>query len=93
MVAIGDEWVDMDTHKQLLWLLTVGGMQCEVVSLLGTPVTLAGWGGKLAVVYQVAPCGFHSDFLLVHVTLSHRAKLEWIWSVVYITIVHCSVYV
>ena len=24
-------------------------------------------------------------------TLSHRAKLEWIWSVVYITIVHCCV--
>ena len=26
MVAIGDEWVDMDTNKQLLWLLTVGGV-------------------------------------------------------------------
>ena len=25
MVAIGDEWVDMGTNKQLLWLLTVGG--------------------------------------------------------------------
>ena len=33
MVAIGDEWVAMDTNKQLLWLLTVGGVQCEVVSL------------------------------------------------------------
>ena len=26
MVAIGDEWVVMDTNKQLLWLLTVGGV-------------------------------------------------------------------
>ena len=40
-----------------------------MVSLPGTPVTLAGRGGRLAVVYQVAPCGSHSDFLLVHVNL------------------------
>ena len=141
-----------------------------MVSLPGTPVTLAGRRGRLAVVYQVAPCGSRSDFLLIHVNLvcmyalsppppplhtssflyfilsltslltlptltltslhsssltshtphtdienvfplmvwvlddrqkkqlhsltpshSHRAKLEWIWSVVYITTVHCCV--
>ena len=32
-------------------------------------VTLAGRGGRLAVVYQVAPCGSRSDFLLVHFNL------------------------
>jgi len=40
-----------------------------VVSLPGTPATLAGRGGRLAVVYQVASCGSRSDFLLVHVSL------------------------
>ena len=55
-VTIGDGWVAMATNKQLLRLLTVGGVQREVISLPGTPVTLAGWGGRLAVVYQMAPC-------------------------------------
>ena len=132
----------MATNKQLLRLLTVGGVQREVVSLPGTPVTLTGWGGRLAVVYQMAPCESSSDSLLVHVNLydctpptshcsshspplppphplthtgtenvfrlmvwvldvrrrkqlhsphtlplSHKTKLEWIGSVVYITIV------
>ena len=55
-VTIGNGWVAMATNKQLLRLLTVGGVQREVISLPGTPVTLAGWGGRLAVVYQMAPC-------------------------------------
>ena len=55
-IAIGDGWVAMATNKQLLRLLTVGGVQREVISLPGTPVTLASWGGRLAVVYQMAPC-------------------------------------
>ena len=32
-------------------------------------MTLAGWGGRLAIVHQVAPCGSSSDFLLIHVNL------------------------
>ena len=68
-VTIGDGWVAMATNKQLLRLLTVGGVQREVISLPGAPVTLAGWGGRLAVVYQMAPCESSSDFFLVHVNL------------------------
>ena len=61
----------MATNKQLLRLLTVGGVQREVISLPGTPVTLAGWGGRLAVVYQMAPCESSSTLFSysVHVNL------------------------
>ena len=54
-IAMGDGWIAMATNKQLLRLFTVGGVQKEVISLPGPAVTLAGWGGRLAVVYHTGP--------------------------------------
>ena len=55
-VAVGDGWITIATNKQLLCLLSVGGVQREVISVPGRPVTLSGWGGWLAIVYQAGPC-------------------------------------
>ena len=55
-VAIGDGWIAIATNKQMLRLFSVGGVQREIVSIPGRPITLAGWGGRLAIVYQSGPC-------------------------------------
>ena len=55
-VAMGDGWIAVATNKRLLRLFSVGGVQKEVLSLPGQPVTLAGWGPRLAVVYETPPC-------------------------------------
>ena len=55
-VAMGDGWVAVATNKHILRLFTVGGVQREIVSVPGAVVTLAGWGGRLAIIYQTGPC-------------------------------------
>ena len=40
----------------MLRLFSVGGVQREVISVPGRPVTVAGWGGRLVIVYQAGPC-------------------------------------
>ena len=55
-IAIGDGWIAIATNKQMLRLFSVGGVQREIISIPGQPVTLCGWGGRLAVVYQSGPC-------------------------------------
>ena len=55
-VAVGDGWIAIATNKQMLRLFSVGGVQREVISVPGRPVTLSGWGGRLAIVYQAGPC-------------------------------------
>ena len=110
-------WMGCHGHQQTAAMVVDSGWGAVWGGLLETPVTLAGWGGRLAIVYQVVPCGSRSDFLLVHVnqtlrmclvwwcgywmtdkrnsstplTPSHSHTEQWIWSVVYITIVHCCV--
>ena len=54
-VAVGDGWIAIATNKQMLRLFSVGGVQRELISIPGQPVTLAGWGGRLAIVYQSGP--------------------------------------
>ena len=46
----------MATDKQLLRIFSLGGMQCDVISVAGVIVGVAGWGSRLAVIYQEAPC-------------------------------------
>ena len=110
-------WMGGHGHQQTAAMVVDSGWGAVWGGLLGTTVTLTGWGGRLAIVYQVVPCGSRSDFLLVHVnqtlrmclvwwcgywmtdkrnsstplTPSHSHTEQWIWSVVYITIVHCCV--
>ena len=55
-IAVGDGWIAIATNKQMLRLFSVGGVQREVISVPGHPVTLSGWGGRLAIVYQAGPC-------------------------------------
>ena len=55
-VAVGDGWIAIATNKQMLRLFSVGGVQQEVISVPGRPVTLSGWGGRLAIIYQAGPC-------------------------------------
>ena len=55
-VAIGDGWIAMATSKRQVRLFTVGGVQREVISVPGVCVTVCGWGGRMAVVYQTGPC-------------------------------------
>ena len=46
----------MATDKQLLRVFSLGGIQRDVVSVAGVIVGVAGWGSRLAVVYQEPPC-------------------------------------
>ena len=40
----------------MLRVFSLGGMQCDVISVAGVIVGVAGWGARLAVIYQEAPC-------------------------------------
>ena len=57
-VTIGNGWIAIATSKQLLRLFTIGGVQREVISIPGHVTTLAGWGPRLSIVYQVPPCEY-----------------------------------
>ena len=64
-VAIGNGWIAVATSKRMLRLFTVGGVQREVLSVPGHVITLAAWGPRLSVVYQLPPCelGVDTDIL------------------------------
>ena len=55
-VAVGNGWIAIATNKRMLQLFSVGGVQRELISIPGQPITLAGWGGRLAIIYQSGPC-------------------------------------
>ena len=55
----------MATSKQMLRLFMVGGVQQEVISLPGRVVTVVGWGGRLAVVYQTGLGNSYNVTLLI----------------------------
>ena len=75
-VAVGDGWIAVATSKQMLRLFSVGGVQREVISIPGHPVTVCGWGGKLAIVYQAGPCKLYVVlYLHIHV-LEYSLLLE-----------------
>ena len=67
-IATGNGWVAAATNKQLLRVFTVGGVQREVISVPGHVITLAGWGPRLAIIYQLAPC-IHPSFVLLNFDL------------------------
>ena len=53
-VCAGKGWVAAATDRRQLRLMTVSGMQREVVSLPGPVVALAGWGDRLMVAVHAA---------------------------------------
>lgn len=55
-VALGNGWVAVGTDKQLLRVFSLGGMQRDVICVAGVIVGVAGWGSRLAVIYQEPPC-------------------------------------
>ena len=57
-IAIGGSWIAVATSKRYLRVFTVGGVQGDVISVPGHVVTMAAWGSRLSVVYQVPPCEF-----------------------------------
>lgn len=63
-VAVGDGWIAIATNKQMLRLFSIGGVQREVISIPGRPVTVCGWGGRLAIVYQSGPCKMMSSTII-----------------------------
>jgi hypothetical protein len=57
-VTIGNGWIAVATSRRFLRVFTIGGVQCDVISVPGHVVTMAAWGSRLSVVYQVPPCKF-----------------------------------
>ncbi|CAI8014341.1 WD repeat and HMG-box DNA-binding protein 1 [Geodia barretti] len=55
-LSLGNGWVAVATDKQLLRVFSLGGMQRDVLCVAGVIVGVAGWGSRLAVVYQEPPC-------------------------------------
>lgn len=55
-LSLGSGWIAVATNKQMLRVFSLGGMQRDVISIPGVIVGVAGWGSRLAVIYQEAPC-------------------------------------
>ena len=70
-IAVGDGWIAIATNKQMLRLFSVGGVQREVISVPGHLVTVSGWGGRLAIVYQAGPCKCLEDKELINLLNFH----------------------
>ena len=58
-LSLGNGWIAVATNKQLLRVFSLGGVQCDVISVAGVIVGVAGWGARLAVIYQEAPCEYN----------------------------------
>ena len=72
-LSLGNGWVTVATDKQLLRVFSLGGMQRDVISVAGVIVGVAGWGSRLAVIYQEPPCEFNpspTDNLLTLLSLT-----------------------
>ena len=55
-LSLGSGWIAVATNKQMLRVFSLGGMQHDVISIPGVIVGVAGWGSRLAIIYQEAPC-------------------------------------
>ena len=55
-LSLGNGWITVATDKQLLRVFSLGGMQRDVLCVAGVIVGVAGWGSRLAVMYQEPPC-------------------------------------